>query len=89
MIDLNLINSVMSVAAGCSEDNTYTSWTANIEITFGSVIIMDTHYVYIKAKTLDSYKEPLVNISMPLSCFEKCRQEVKQHLIEILVDTEY
>lgn len=85
MIDINLVKHIMSVVANPDEDNSLTSWTDGIDLSYGSVMINDEHYVYIKAKELHEYKETLVDIQIPLAVFEKCRHEVKSHLLEMLI----
>ena len=85
MIDINLINHIMSVVAEPDEDNNLTSWSDQIDINYGSIIINDEVCMYIKAKELGNYKETLVDIRMPVIVFEKCRYEVRQQLLDLLI----
>ena len=85
MIDTNIIKHIMSTVAEPGEDNTISQWSDNVEILYGSIMINDEHCMYIKAKEMYGYKETLVDISMPVAAFEKCRYEISQHLLELLI----
>lgn len=85
MIDINLINHIMNVVAEPGGDNNLSIWNDNVDLYYGSIIINDEETIFIKAKEIREYKETLVDISMPITCFEKCRYEVRQHLLDVLL----
>ena len=87
MIDLNLINHITNSVTEACEDNNLQFWKDNVEISYGSIIINDIEYMYIKIKETASYKETLLDISMPWSCYRVCKMEVKQSLIDLLMQS--
>ena len=86
MIDLNLINHIINSVAEACEDNNLQLWRDSIEISYGSIIINDIEYMYIKVIESDKYKEILLDISMPWSCYKVCKEEVRQTLVALLID---
>ncbi len=85
MIDINLINHIMRAVGEPGSDNNHTSWTDNVSLSYGMYIVNDEPMIYIKCVELHEPKETLVDLNIPESCFDDCRQRVRVLLSEALI----
>ncbi len=82
MIDINLINHIMRCVDSSCEDNTLT--TIDTKISYGTIMINDEYCMYIRATCLDN-GELLVDVAMPVSAFNNCRNVIREHIVDLLV----
>ncbi len=82
MIDANLINHIMRSVDSSNEDNTLV--TIDTKISYGTIIINDEYCMYIKATCLE-LGELLVDVAMPIEAFDKCRNDIRQHIEDLLL----
>lgn len=86
MIDYSmLVDGICDIVTEPDQDNYLQMWSINIELNYGSILINDIDCVHIKVVELSDYKETLLDISMPWTCYKACKEEVKQNLLDLLI----